>query len=173
VFEFKEHPLLFDYEEAFSKLNVLKKMLDSGLITEEEYQDKKSETIINILGSLVNLHGKAGACGRFRHFYACWQPKAQLFNMRDDANHTASDRQVFNSTSGCVERFQVQGAEAFINKEAVELCGASGLLYLVAQLQSESQGRKEGFSPTQGVRAPQLPGVVVVNDVKGLIPRAP
>jgi hypothetical protein len=43
-----------------------------------------------------------------------------------------SDPQTFNYTGCCVERLRVKRAEAFIDKEAVELCGFSGLLYLLA-----------------------------------------
>jgi hypothetical protein len=48
-----EHPLSLNYEirvierdeDVLSKLNLLKKMRDSGLITEQEYEDKKSQIL--------------------------------------------------------------------------------------------------------------------------------
>src|SRR5262249_3421532 len=89
--------------------------------------------------------------------------------MRDNTDHPASYRQTFNCTGCCVECLRIKRAEAFINKEAVELCSSSGLLHLIAELKRECQRRYEGFSSAQRVGAPQLPRVVMVNNVKSFI----
>jgi hypothetical protein len=89
--------------------------------------------------------------------------------MGDDADHSASDGKAFDRACCRIERFGIECSESFVNEQAVERYGASRLLHLLAQLQGERQRRKKSLSPAEGICATQLPGVLMVYDIKRLV----
>src|SRR6266446_4916435 len=89
--------------------------------------------------------------------------------MRDDADHSTSDRQAFDRASCCVERLGVESSKSFVDEQTVERYGPGRILYLLTQLEGERQRRKKSLSPAEGIGATELPGIVVVYDIKRLI----
>jgi len=47
--------------------------------------------------------------------------------MRDNSDHPAPYQQAFNCAGSCVERLRIKRTEAFIDKEAIDLCGPAAV----------------------------------------------
>ena len=88
----------------------------------------------------------------------------QLRDMGDDADHPAADSQPVEGLGDQRECVGIEGAEALVDEQAVEIHRADGTLNLVAELQGESQRGQKGFSAAQRVADPRFVRVVVIDD---------
>ena len=55
----------------------------------------------------------------------------------DDANHATADLEVLNRLRDDSQRVGIEGAEAFVDEEAVQVHGSGSTLNLIAQLKGK------------------------------------
>jgi hypothetical protein len=98
------------------------------------------------------------------HDYLLGELIPQLRDVGDDADHLAAHPQTLEGLGDKNEGVGIEGAEALVDEEAVQIHRPNGALNLVAELQDESQRGQECLSSAERVADPRFVGVVVVDD---------
>jgi len=89
--------------------------------------------------------------------------------VRDNPDHPAANLQSPDGVRHRPKGFRVEGAEAFVNEQAVKMDGPSGFLDLFTQGEGEGEGREEQLATAECLDPTTLASIVVVNDKDALI----
>lgn len=71
---------------------------------------------------------------------------AEFRYVGDDAHHATGNLQALDGLGDGRECFGIEGTEALVDEQAVQINGSRGVLDLLAQFQSKRERCKEGLS---------------------------
>src|SRR5262249_9547441 len=102
---------------------------------------------------LLLLHLNLGCSRCLRHENSLVELVFQLRNMSDDSDHASADLKTANGVGDDAQGFRVEGSEAFIDEQTVELDRTGCLLNLGAEFESEGERGQEGLAAGKCVGA--------------------